>query len=178
MLRVAIVKQKIPLQYAAFALIVIGQRPMRQFLLQWNPNWSAFNLIGGKSDTDKEGKDSLVHTIRRELEEEMGLSASTEFQITQELASVQMIQYSNREQRMKEYIFAIFEVDIFPTMPTKHGVNPAIRWLSTGHENVFVSPSEIENLRTKDGRPISVTTKAILHNLGELPTPPHPMMIS
>jgi 8-oxo-dGTP pyrophosphatase MutT (NUDIX family) len=161
-------KQKIRRQYAAFALIVIGQSPMRRYLLQWNPKWGVFNLIGGKAKGKRE--DALFHTIMRELEEEMGLRASTEFQVIRELASVQMAQYSPREQRIKDYFFAIFEVDIFPTLSINCKANTAIRWLSTEHENILVSADEIENLCTSDGKPISPTTKAILQSLGELPT--------
>lgn len=163
-------KQEVPKQHAAFALIAIGQGPLRQYLLQWNQRWGAFNLIGGKPDPRQDaGIDSLSHTIKRELEEEMGLCASTDFQIMQELGLVKMTQYSRREQQIKEYTFAIFEVHIFPTLPITFRRNSAIRWLSTGYENVFVSPSEIENLITQDGRPISTTTKYILQMLGELP---------
>lgn len=163
--------REVPKQDAAFAIIAIGQEPMRQYLLQWNQRWSAFNLIGGKPDPHCEtNADSLSRTIQRELEEEMGLSASTDFKIMQQLGLVTMTQYSRREQQVKEYTFAIFDVRIFPTFPTTFRKNSAIRWLSTGYENIFVSANEIHNLITQDGRPISTTTRHILQAVGELPT--------
>lgn len=163
--------REVPKQHAAFAVIAIGQPPLRQYLLQWNQRWDAFNLIGGKPDPSREADgDSLSHTIRRELEEEMGLCASTDFEILQQLGLVTMTQYSRREQQVKEYTFAIFDVRIFPTFPITFRKNSAIRWLSTGYENIFVSAYEINNLMTKDGRPISTTTRYILQAVGELPT--------
>jgi 8-oxo-dGTP pyrophosphatase MutT (NUDIX family) len=176
--RVDIVNLEVPKQHAAFALIAIGQGPMRQFLLQWNQRWGAFNLIGGKQDPHCETDTaSLSRTIQRELEEEMGLCASTDFQIMQQLGLVTMTQYSRREQQVKEYTFAIFDVRIFPTFPVNFRRNSAIRWLSTGDENVFVSANEINNLMTQDGRPISTTTKYILQAVGELPCICPPMAI-
>lgn len=166
---------EVPQQHAAFALIAIGQEPLRQYLLQWNQRWGAFNLIGGKPDPQCEtDANSLSRTIQRELEEEMGLCASTDFQIRQQLGLVTMTQYSRRERQVKEYTFAIFDVHIFPTFPITFRKNSAIRWLSTGYENIFVSANEINNLITQDGRPISTTTKYILQAVGELPamTPP------
>ena len=152
-------------------MIAIGQEPLRQYLLQWNQRWGAFNLIGGKPAPHREtDTDSLSRTIQRELEEEMGLCASTDFQILKQLGLVTMTQYSRREQQVKEYTFAIFDVRIFPTFPLTFRKNAAIRWLSTGYENVFVSANEINNLMTLDGRPISSTTRFILQAVGELPT--------
>lgn len=157
-------------QYSSFALIMAQRGEQKLYLLQWNQKWQVFNLIGGKLDNEKGDDNSPARTIYRELEEELGLRREEECLIVNLIQHINMKQFSFREQREKEYHFSIFEVDLFPRLnldqSTKIG---ATRWLSTGRENIFVSKSEIENLSTLGGRPISITTRQILRQLGELP---------
>lgn len=155
-------------QYSAFALIAVGEKAGRQYLLQWNIHWQMFNLIGGKLDNAKGDDNSLARTIRRELEEELGLRGPEECLVVRELEQVNMWQFSLREKKMKSYHFSIFEVDLFPTLPiSRENVTYAARWLSTSRENIFVTRQEIESLRTRLGRPISATTRHILQAMGE-----------
>lgn len=157
-------------QYSSFALITAQRGEQKLYLLQWNQKWQVFNLIGGKLDNEKGDDNSPARTIYRELEEELGLRREEECLIVNLIRHIEMKQFSFRERREKEYHFSLFEVDLFPRLnldqSTKIG---AARWLSTGRENIFVSKSEIENLSTLGGRPISVTTRQILRQLGELP---------
>lgn len=157
------------IQYSAFALITVDEGDERLYLLQWNDKWHLFNLIGGKLDNSKGDNNSLARTIYRELEEELGLRSQEEFLILNQVLDIDMKQYSHRENRSKLYHFSVFEVDLFPRLPMSQDQRTyAARWLSTGRENIFSSKDEIIKLKTKDGRPISPTTKAILLALGEL----------
>lgn len=160
------VKSNTRIQQSAFALIAIGQGKNRRYLLQWNANWSRFNLIGGKVDNEKGDNNSFQCIIERELEEELGIVCPDEFTVKREVAQLKMQQFSLREHRVKNYHFAIFEVDIFPALPLDHKQpHYFARWLSTGRENAFVTRSEIENLCTTAGRPISATTRYIIREL-------------
>lgn len=160
-------------QRSAFAIIAVGETASRRYLLQWNANWSMFNLIGGKVDNSKGDADSFRRTIAREIEEELGIICPEECRIGQELGQIQMEQFSHREERNKKYHFVLFEAQILPDLPMANDPpHYFARWLSTGRENIFVSPLEIQNLTTSCGRPISATTRHILQVLGEIPTHP------
>lgn len=164
----ALVRKRV--QRSAFAIITMGQATDRRYLLQWNANWSMFNLIGGKVDNAKGDADSFRHTIEREIEEELGIIYPNECRVGKELGQIRMKQFSQREKIVKTYHFALFDVQILPDLPISHNSpHYFARWLSTGRENIFVSAREIQNLITDCGRPISTTTRYILQALGELP---------
>jgi hypothetical protein len=92
------------------------------------------------------------------LIEELGLY-QREFQIVRELNQIQTRQFSIREQREKDYHFCVFAVELFPTLSlNREGPNYAIRWLSTGCKSIFASATEVEELKTVSGQPISATT--------------------
>jgi len=159
------------IQKSAFAFIATGEDQSRHYLLQWNANWGMFNLVGGKVDNRKGDANSFQRAIQREVAEELGLICPSEFLVGKEIVQLRMRQFSRREQIVKNYHFAIFEVAIFPDLPLNWEMpHYFARWLSTGRENVFVSKSEIENLCTISGKPISATTRHILQEMGELPT--------
>ncbi|MCA9978585.1 MAG: NUDIX hydrolase [Anaerolineales bacterium] len=156
-------------QESAFAIIAIGQKNERRYLLQWNANWQMFNLIGGKVDNNKGDANCLRRTIERELEEELGITCPQECQVGRELGQLSMQQFSRREQIVKNYHFALFDVKILPNLPIDwESPHYFARWLSTGRENIFVSAEEVQNLSTVGGRPISATTRHILQVLGEI----------
>ena len=158
-------------QLGAFALIRVGSGSEKRYLLQWNEKWSMFNLIGGKVDNAKGDANSFVYALRRELEEEMGLERFVDFRILRLLKMAYMQQHSQHEDRVKNYHFGVYEVELFPNLGILGSEpNYAAKWLSTKHENVFVSVQEIDNLKTADGRAISYTTKHILQILGEMPS--------
>jgi len=155
---------------SAFAIIATGEGEDRKYLLQWNPKWEMFNLVGGKLDNSKGDNDSLMRTIQRELNEELGLKPEEEYLIVRELQQIELQQFSYRDQVTKNYLFSVFEVELFPRLPIdpRMRINAA-RWLSTGRENIFVSQSELNNLVTHSGWPISITARRILQEIGEIP---------
>lgn len=89
--------------------------------------------------------------------------------IEQEIRQIRLWQYSAREERFKPYLFSIFEINFFPNLPVeKQRIKRALRWLSSKHENAYVSQEEIINLKTTSGKPISKTVRRILIELGEI----------
>ncbi|MCB9420618.1 MAG: NUDIX hydrolase [Ardenticatenaceae bacterium] len=157
-------------QQSAFAIIAIGQENERRYLLQWNANWQMFNLIGGKVDNNKGDNNCFRRTIERELEEELGIICPQECRVGRELGQLRLQQYSHRQKTIKNYQFALFDVQILPNLPIDwDSPHYFARWLSTGRENIFVSADEIQNLSTVNGRPISATTRHVLQFIGEVP---------
>lgn len=172
MVRAQILAQT-PAQKSAFAIIVSGQNNERRYLLQWNANWRMFNLIGGKVDNNKGDNNCFRRAIERELEEELGVSCPQECRVGRELGQIRLQQFSHREQIIKNYHFALFDVSVLPDLPIdRDSPHYFARWLSTGRENTFVTAQEIQNLSTFGGRPISATTRHILQALGEIPHQP------
>jgi 8-oxo-dGTP pyrophosphatase MutT (NUDIX family) len=163
---------KTKIQKSAFAIIAIGQEAERRYLLQWNANWHMFNLIGGKIDNSKGDNENLRQTMKRELEEELGVVCPQECRIGRELGRINLQQYSHREHIVKNYHFALYDVSVLPNLPIDwDSPHYFARWLSTGRENIYVTAEEIQNLSTVNGRPISATTRQILQALGEIPDP-------
>lgn len=158
-------------EQSALALIAVGLGKNRKYLLQWNVQWEVFNLIGGKVDNSRGDENSFIRAICREIEEEMGLSSPRDCYIVEELKHIYLRQYSRRDKVLKNYHFCVFAVEIFPGLHLdRSGPSMFARWLSTGRENVYVSPEEICQLRTQDSRPISLTTRYILQALNEIPS--------
>lgn len=153
---------------AAFALITTEYEDSRYYLLQWNPKWHCYNFIGGKVETGEGNKNDFSCTIRREIEEEMGIEFG-KLLVEQEIRQIRLWQYSAREERFKPYLFSIFEINFSPNLSVeKQRIKRALRWLSSKHENAYVSQKEIINLKTDSGKPISKTVRRILVELGEI----------
>lgn len=158
-------------QRSAFSLITVGSGEERKFLLQWNANWGMFNLIGGKIDNTKGDRDSFARAIQRELWEEVGLKSPKDYRIVRELRPLLKRQFSRREFVFKDYEFRVFKIEFLPRHPvTPEEYERFAQRLSKGRENLLVTRSEIERLRTVSGRPISETTRMILQELGEITT--------
>ena len=158
-------------QRSSFALVAIGAGEERKYLLQWNDNWGMFNLVGGKLDNGKEDKDSFARTIQRELNEELGLISHKDYRISKEFKPLYKRQFSRRQYVFKDYEFRVFQIELAPRHPTTvEEYNLYSQRLSSERENILVSRAEIERLRSNDNRPISETTRAILQDLGEIPT--------
>ncbi|MBK8988592.1 MAG: hypothetical protein IPM39_21400 [Chloroflexi bacterium] len=158
------------IERSALAFIAIGEGQNRSYLLQWNAQWGVFNLIGGKVDNARGDSNSFMRAICREIEEEMGLTSPHDCYIVKELKQIYLRQFSQRYKMLKNYHFCVFAIDIFPELPLdRRRQYTFARWLSTGRENVYVSAEEICQLRTKDNRPISMTTRYILQMLDEIP---------
>ena len=155
---------------AAFALIATEYKGERCYLLQWNSKWGCYNFVGGKVEKDRGENGDFARTIRREITEEMGIELE-KLLVGQEIKQVRLWQFSQREKRVKAYLFSIFEINFFPNLPMERQmIIRSLRWLSSKHDNIYVSRKEIMNLRTADGKPISKTVRRILSELGELST--------
>lgn len=158
-------------QRSSFALVAIGSGEERKYLLQWNDNWGMFNLIGGKLDNKKGDKDSFARTIQREMNEELGLTSHKDYHIAKEFKPLYKRQFSRRQYVFKDYEFRVFQIELTPRHPmTVAEYNLYSQRISPERENILVSRAEIERLRTNDNRPISETTRALLQDLGEIPT--------
>lgn len=158
-----------PVQKASFAFITSEQAGERCYLLQWNAKWQCYNFIGGKVDADKGDEDDFGRAIRREIAEEIGIGSLDHIIVEHEIRRIQMCQYSQREKRTKHYLFALFEIRLFPDLPIDPVVvTHALKWLSSRQENAYVTRAEVETLQTRDGKPISDTVRCILQELGEL----------
>ncbi len=156
-------------QRSALAMVTVGSGENRKYLLQWNRNWEMFNLVGGKIDNNKGDKDSFARAIQRELLEELGLISPKDYRIIKELKPVTKIQFSRREFVFKDYEFRLFQIEFLPRHPqTREDYHRFATRLSPDRENILVTRSEIEHLRTIDNRPISETTRLILRELGEI----------
>jgi 8-oxo-dGTP pyrophosphatase MutT (NUDIX family) len=156
-------------QRSAFALITVGSGEERKFLLQWNANWGMFNLIGGRIANEKGDRDSFARAIQRELWEELGLKSPKDYRIVRELRPLMKRQFSRREYVFKDYEFRVFKIEFLPRHPvTREEYDRFAQRLSEDRENLLITRSEIERLRTVNGRPISETTRMILQELGEI----------
>ena len=156
-------------QKSSFALISVGVGEERKYLLQWNANWGMFNLVGGKVDNEKGDRDSFARTIQRELKEELGLQSPKDYRILKEFKPLHRRQFSRRQFVFKDYEFRIFQIELMPRHPmTREEYNFFAQRFSSERENILVSRAEIERLRTVQNRPISETTRMILHDLGEI----------
>ncbi len=156
-------------QRAAFALITTEYENGRYYLLQWNPKWDCYNFIGGKVDNDSGDNNDLARAIRREIAEEIGIGNLGEIFEEREIEQMRLWQFSKREKRYKSYQFAIFRIQLFPDLPVdRQKMKRALRWLSTKHNNIYVSSEEIKKLKTNCGKPISRTVLRVLSRLGEV----------
>lgn len=156
-------------QQAVFALISTEQEDGRYYLLQWNPKWNCYNFIGGKVDNDSGDNNDFARAIRREIAEEIGIGNLGEIFEEREVEQIKLWQFSKREKRYKAYRFSVFRIHLFPDLPVdRQKMKRALRWLSTKHNNIYVSDEEIRLLMTKCGKPISKTVRRILMKLGEI----------
>lgn len=154
---------------SAFALIIVGSGDDQKYLLQWNPNWDMFNLVGGRLKNEAGDRDSFARTIQRKMEEELGLHSTRDYRIVWEYKPLYQRQFSQREHVFKEYEFHIFKIEFLPRHPaTVEEYDWFAQRLLPDRENILVSRGEIERLRTLSNRQISATTRLILRELGEI----------
>lgn len=154
---------------SAFALITVGSGEDQKYLLQWNPNWDMFNLVGGRLTNEAGDRDSFARTIQRKLLEELGLHSTRDYRIVWEYKPLYQRQFSQREHVFKEYEFHVFKIEFLPRHPlTAEEYDWFAQRLAPDRENILVSRGEIERLRTLSNRQISATTRLILRELGEI----------
>ena len=142
-------------EQSAIAVIRSGRGVNRRYLLQWNHNWKMYNLVGGKMDIGRDGG-LFAKTLQNELWEELGIRIGHDYRIVHEYATINMTQFSRRDLVFKDYEFHAFEVEL--------GDDSLVAEAS----HVFVTPAEIEALRTMSGEPISETVLNILSSIGQI----------
>ncbi len=156
-------------QRSALALVTVGEGENCRYLLQWNPNWERFNLVGGRLNNRKGDRDSFARAIQRKLHEELGLRSPKDYRILRERTPVVQHQFSRREHIFKDYEFRVFEIELLPRHPrNQEELAQFAARMVTQHESVLLSRAEIEHLRTLTGRPISETARIILQEIGEI----------
>ena len=156
-------------QRSALALLTVGEGENRQYLLQWNPNWERFNLVGGRINNRKGDRDSFARALQRKLEEELGLKSPKDYRIVRERTPVVQHQFSRRDHIFKDYEFRVFEIELLPRHPrTEEELAAFAQRMTSQHESVLLSRTEVEHLRTLTGRPISETARIILREVGEI----------
>src|SRR5438132_14314022 len=96
--------------YAAFALIRrVAAAANSEFLVNWNPGWNAFNLVGGKKERDE----SFRECCSRELQEELNLSEEVDYRVNPEPAvRLEEVKESQRTGELTAYTFEAFEVEL------------------------------------------------------------------
>ncbi|MFN2135857.1 MAG: phosphotransferase [Candidatus Promineifilaceae bacterium] len=157
-------------QRSALALIRIGEGEQSTYLMQWNKNWSRFNLVGGRINNELGDRDSFGRTLQRKLLEELGLRNPKDYRIIRERQPVIEQQFSRRQHIYKDYEFRVFELELLPRHPRNAEEFAHFEQrLTSDSENVLLSAGEIGHLRTVDGRPISETTRVVLQVIGEIP---------
>jgi 8-oxo-dGTP pyrophosphatase MutT (NUDIX family) len=142
-------------EQSAVAIIRSGRGANRRYLLQWNHNWKMYNLVGGKMDMGRDGG-LFAKTLQNELWEELGIRIGQDYRIVHEYATIYMTQFSRRDLVFKDYEFHAFEVELADDSLVEEA------------SHVFVSPAEIESLRTATGEPISETVLNILSSIGQI----------
>lgn len=142
-------------EQSAIAIIRSGRGANRRYLLQWNHNWKMYNLVGGKMDMGRDGG-LFAKTLQNELWEELGIRIGQDYRIVHEYATIYMTQFSRRDLVFKDYEFHTFEVELADDSLVEEA------------SHVFVSPAEVESLRTIAGEPISETVHSVLSNIGQI----------
>ena len=147
-------------EQSAVSVIRSGRGANRRYLLQWNHNWKMYNLIGGKMDA---GRDSglFAKTLQNELWEELQIKIGQDYKIAHEYPTIYLTQFSRRDLVFKDYEFHVFEVELVDDSVLEH----------TSH--LYVTPAEIESLRTTNGEPISETVLNILSRIGQIEAARH-----
>src|SRR5579863_2453328 len=93
---------------AALALISQPGQPPR-WLVQWNERWQAYAFVGGHRHDDE----SFAECIIREISEELGLVAGTEFRVgLYPLVRLDFRAFSASAQEETEYHHELFSVEL------------------------------------------------------------------
>lgn len=135
----------------AFAYIVRQVPPEeREYLVQWNPNWKAFNFIGGGVEPGESFRECCVREIAEELaiEEHIGYHVAD-----QPLAHLEYQAFSESAGQETAYVFELFETQLRPE---------ALSQVTEDPQNQWVNANEILAGFTRDGRKISRTVAQVL----------------
>jgi 8-oxo-dGTP pyrophosphatase MutT (NUDIX family) len=142
---------------AALALIRHISDGQPVLLTQWNKGWQALNLVGGH----RRAGESFQECLCRELAEELGLQAGTDYSVgDRPAAHVEYVAFSRSAGEQTAYTIELFEVQLTPA---------ALARVSRDPQNAWVGDAEIRAGRARDGRPVSETVRSLLQKAGLLP---------
>jgi hypothetical protein len=140
------------------AVIERSANGQRQWLVQWNAAWKAYNLVGGH----KRGRESYRECLVRELGEELELEPLVDYTVDAESDHrLEFEAWSERAHQLTYYEMELFRVQLTPAAELRVNTNPDNRWLTD---------KEIINKQTHDGQPVSETIYRLLESVGELGT--------
>lgn len=137
---------------ASVALIVRRQTES-EWLLQWNAAWNCFNLIGGHKREDESFRDCLI----REIDEELHLHVARDYRIAAKpQLELGYLAFSKRAQCETQYEVLVYPVDLEVSAERQAMLEQA------EENNRWVSESEIDSGKTRDGATISDMTARVL----------------
>ncbi len=125
-----------------------------RWLALWNVRWDAFHLVGGHRRPDEGFRDCLV----REIYEELGLRDGLDCRVEPvPQAHLAYTAWSNHARAETDYTMELYTVTLEDRAEPILGDNPAVRWLTE---------SEIQYERCRDGRPVSPTMGFLIAKAG------------
>lgn len=152
--------QKLRHSEGAVALIRGTDRYGRAgWLAQWNEGWGAFALIGGH----REDGETFAQCVDREVREELGLAAGGPAGFTVGAAlPLTYVAWSRSAACYTDYELHTFDVTLDPAR--QKAVVDAEKELHLR----FLTPEEVSNEQTTDGRKVSETVWVLLRLAGRL----------
>ncbi len=142
---------------AALALITReNDRGQREYLAQWNRRWGAYSLVGGH----REGAETFRACCMREVGEELGIRADTDFVVADEpvAPSCEYVAHSGSTDCETKYTIQLFNTDLKIDPARIAGDN---RWLREGE--ILAGESA--------GRPVARQVGTVLRMCGILRVP-------
>lgn len=114
-----------------------------KWLVLWNDKWQRYSLVGGHVAPGE----SFRQSVRREIEEELGLQPDQDFQVGERpLARLDYEAFSESAREQTRYRIEVFPVALTEASLRRIESQPGVRW---------VTAQEIERGTTSDGRPIA-----------------------
>lgn len=103
-------KSPLPPQHSVIAVIKKRERDTEWFLLRFNPYWLQYFLIGGRFEAHHQ---TFENALREELHRKIVLSPDHYLFKPAEVAQeIRLIQYSERDQQLKHYLFHLYGVTL------------------------------------------------------------------
>ncbi|WP_339743732.1 NUDIX domain-containing protein [uncultured Rubinisphaera sp.] len=139
------------------AIVFYERRTARgqEYLAQWNAGWKAFHFVGGH----QRAEETSLNCAIRESNEELELAAD-QFQI--DPIPIGRLKYQSFSQR------AQMETAYQTTLFSGHLPQKSQQLIERNSQNVWVTPTEIQQGRTKTGQAISPTSALLLQKTGRL----------
>ncbi len=142
---------------AALALIPKPGQTAR-WLVQWNESWQAYALVGGHVESGE----SYAGCVAREITEELGLAAGTQFRVgLYPLVRLDFRAFSASAQAETEYHHELFPVELLNDAADRIAADPANHWVTRG---------QIASGRADDGRPINEQVRRLFDALDKSQT--------